>query len=93
MGVALRPSQEAEVELHIQMGGEDIENDLLDLVDPVRDADDVREDDPDITDLILLFNQGVDAAPGDGGIDRTEGKAVPAERRRAAMAPRRSSVV
>ena len=79
MGVALRPSQEAEVELHIQMGGEDIENDLLDLVDPVRDADDVREDDPDITDLILLFNQRVDAAPGDGGIDRTEGKAVPAD--------------
>ena len=56
MGVALRPGQEAEVELHIQMGGEDIENDLLDLVDPVRDADDVREDDPDITDLILLLN-------------------------------------
>ena len=79
VGLALRPGEVAEVKFHVQVAGNDVQDDLPDLLEPLRDAGHVGEDDADVAEPVLLLGQGLDAAAGDGVVDVREGEAVPAD--------------
>ena len=62
-----------------QVGWQDILNDLPDLLKSLWDAWNVREGDRHLSRDLLLLHMGMDAAPGDGGVDGLQGEAVPAD--------------
>ena len=78
-GVALRPCQIAEVEFHLQVAGDDVQDNGLDLVKSLGDTGYLGEDDTDIAKAVLLLGKCPDAAAGDGAVDVAEGKGVAAD--------------
>ncbi len=69
-----------------QVGWQDILNDLPDLLKSLWDAWNIREGDRHLSRDLLLLHMGMDAAPGDGGVDGLRVKLSPPIRISAARA-------
>ena len=61
--------QIAEVEFHIQMTGDDVQNDAGDLFEVSGNTSNVGKPDPDIAELLLFLHKGCYTTAGDGVAD------------------------
>ena len=76
MLLAFRPGQVPEVELHLQVAGDNVQNNRLNLGEPLGNAHYIGEYDPDVAEAALLQGQSPDAAADDGGVDVAGGEAA-----------------